>query len=271
MKILVNRTYSVVFAALISMLLLSSCNEDEVLPFNASIRYEDKSIDQSSRIIVPDVSRVDIVSAVQSSPSEILVTVEARIRRRDNHLGWQFVDIFLRDIDGFKSVNWRRFDLVNTQPGDLDQDLFITKTFRLSCLTTFDVNCKMTGVLTATLWSPRNGPISTYRESRDTHFINLESNPQIFQQCTTELNDVIVTPASSDRSFDGKIEIIATRGNGLVRYSINYSALQSSSIFDEVPFGQYFILIQDDFGCTRKLNVIVGVKNLYPSQVILIK
>jgi type IX secretion system substrate protein/SprB-like repeat protein len=72
--------------------------------------------------------------------------------------------------------------------------------------------------------------------------------------------DFSTSPESEAGSADGVIMITALNGNGPFQYSIDGGAnFQSSNIFNNLPGGDYDVVVTDGSGCTYEETVTVGV------------
>ena len=75
------------------------------------------------------------------------------------------------------------------------------------------------------------------------------------------ISDVATTDISCAGKSDGQIIITASGGMGTLQYSINNSTFQNSNTFNNLPIGEYDIIVQDENGCTIPSNASLIVPN----------
>ena len=69
------------------------------------------------------------------------------------------------------------------------------------------------------------------------------------------------TPASSCTTADGAIEVSASGGSAPFSFSVGGGKPQSGGVFSNLLPGSYLVLITDALGCSKSLNVVVGILN----------
>ncbi len=83
---------------------------------------------------------------------------------------------------------------------------------------------------------------------------------------TVTTNDVTISnPATINASAtvdDDDITVNASGGTGVLQYSINGGAFQSSNIFQNMPNGDFTITVQDENGCNVSVMATVAVNTL---------
>lgn len=89
-------------------------------------------------------------------------------------------------------------------------------------------------------------------------------------QITEPTTSITATPSVTDitcsGSRNGKIEILATGGTGIIKYAISPDFRQffDSNVFDKLDAGFYDVLVQDENGCIEYLN---GIEVKEPSSI----
>lgn len=91
----------------------------------------------------------------------------------------------------------------------------------------------------------------------------ITSSAQINEPAPLIISDIQITDISCTGESDGSITIIGSGGTGTISYSIdNGNTFQNNNnIFNNLPEGNYPIIIQDGNGCTTTDNVSLTVPN----------
>jgi len=84
------------------------------------------------------------------------------------------------------------------------------------------------------------------------------NNPIIILEALPIIIDTTNVNPSCANSGNGSIEITATNGIGVLSYSLNGGATQTSNVFNNLNAGTYNILVSDANGCTATSSVILS-------------
>ncbi|MGO4920022.1 DUF7619 domain-containing protein [Maribacter spongiicola] len=73
--------------------------------------------------------------------------------------------------------------------------------------------------------------------------------------------DIVVTNASTTSSNDGLISIMVEGGTAPYSYSLENGGFEPTSVFTNLPEGDYDLSIRDSNGCLSNITVVVGAEN----------